>query len=250
MKTLTQADKIRISRWKFAAFAGGSVIILATSGCTTATAPVAHIQKQGNVPAISTPSKQPRATPLPTTVVDTNPADPPKVISKKTAESWNLGTVRLPSSWTPDDFYARVTAAAGEPRTEMSNPRYPSEGSSLSWKFNFPKVKNASIGVLRNTKNKVNELQCVSQGFDPGDAQAETEIATVLDLCASANFPGGQPTQVRRWIAGEEALVLADLRKNPASVAMAPVSRFGTGEYVLSGSKINIYGFTINLFVR
>ena len=105
---------------------------------------------------------------------------------------------------------------------------------------------DAGMEVQRNATN----VQCMAEGFDPGNGQAAQQVSRLFALCASAAFPGARPAVAERWVSRQESLVLADLRAYPrAAEIMSATPTFGTGIYWVEGRYQASYGDLIQLSI-
>lgn len=236
--------------------AGGTLLAAFASGCAGSASraiPSTGTPAAAAAPAAPAGTQGLNGGPRPSSIpLDTNPADPPVVItSENKARYVGLVTNRLPGTWDSRAWYARVAAAVGEPvARELSDPARPAEGSFQYWRPRLADVRDSSITVsFRDTEKVPASIQCVAQGFDPGDDRAVTQIASLFRLCAAADFPGAHPSAVQSWAGREGRLVLKDLQKHPSADVTTPVPAFGTGTYAVSGAKVGAYGFTIEFTI-
>jgi hypothetical protein len=158
----------------------------------------------------------------------------------------------LPTGWDSAAWFARVQAAAGPKGVKHAfaiGSSSPGE-SELGWDWSSPGVKSFSVGAgLEAGKNPI-ALTCDAQGFDPADQQAVEKIASVLELCTSAAFPGARRAAASRWVDREEALMLADLRAKPhAREILSTTPSFGPAVYSLQLGPIQGFGVTFLLKV-
>jgi hypothetical protein len=126
----------------------------------------------------------------------------------------------------------------------------PSRGSRLGWDWSASAVKSFSAGALLDAHQNAVSLNCTAQGFDPASRRAAGQIASVFALCTSATFPGADPSTAARWVAAQEALILADLRARPHVTAiLSATPRFGTAVYWLRAQYNAGYGITFQVNV-
>lgn len=232
------------------------VVALLVAGCSAASGqPASAVAKTS---AAVNPRTPPSGTASGTrrsavsTVVDTNPSDPPLAMSTQSAPPGGYRVAppaqSLPTGWDSAAWIGQAHTAAGSGATEDSH--FAGAGRSVrGWTWHASAVRQLEVGAVLDAQSNPVSLYCNAQGFSPGDSQAARQISAAFALCGSAPVPDGDSSGAGAWVARQVQPMLADLAGLHSGNVRSSSPRFGAETYYLEAFYAATYGYTIELTV-
>ena len=117
---------------------------------------------------------------------------------------------------------------------------------SVGSEWAAPGFRELAFGIGEDSSHTPVTLQCFADGYNAGNAEADSAIEALFRQCASAGFPGADPTESEQWVQGTLANFLEKERKAPHAGVTA-VKEFGDGRYGIGAGYLPTYGLTIEL---
>lgn len=112
-----------------------------------------------------------------------------------------------------------------------------------------PGFRELSFSIGEDKNHTPTSIFCGADGYNAGNAEADSAIEELFRQCASADFPGADTTGPEQWILGTLANFLEKERKAPDASAGTSAKEFGDGHYGIGAGYIPAYGLTIELYI-
>jgi hypothetical protein len=159
----------------------------------------------------------------------------------------------LPTGWkTFSSWDAKLVTMAGAKATVIDRP----DGSEdpgvtiVGRDWTAPGLGELSFSVSEDEDRNPTTISCGVNGYNPGNAGADSAIEELFRQCVSADFPGADTTEADQWMLGNLANFFEHQRKAPHASAGTAVKEFGDGHYAMGTGYIPAYGLLVSTYIE
>jgi hypothetical protein len=135
-----------------------------------------------------------------------------------------------------------------DPATDAGRPASGEDEKGLTWVE--PGFRDLSFGVAEDLSHTPTLISCSADGYNPGDAGADSAIEELFRQCASADFPGADTTVAEQWMLGNLANFFEEQRKAPHARAGSSIKEIGEGRYLMETGYLPPYGLEVILNIE
>jgi len=223
-------------------FAGACLgLCLAAAGCTSSSAGTA-----GGVASTAVPSAG--GSPTATAALGASAAASTSTGAPSVPHYKNLPTGwKTFSSW--DAKLATMAGANAKAIVLHGGAEDPGE-ITVGRDWAAPGFRELSFSIGEDKNHTPTTIACFADGYNAGNAEADSAIEELFRQCASADFPGADTTRSEQWMLGALANFFEKERKAPDVSAGTSIKEFGDGRYGIGAGYIPGYGLSIELSIQ
>ena len=213
-------------------------LCLATAACTSSSAGTA-----GGVAATAVPSVGGSATA--TAALGASAAASPSTGAPSVPHYKNL-----PTGWkTFSSWDAKMVTMAGANAKVIDLPGGADDPGdrTVGRDWAAPGFRELAFSIGEDKNHTPITISCFADGYNAGNAEADSAIEELFRQCASADFPGAETTEPQQWIQETLANFFEKERKAPHASADPSIEEFGDGRYGIGAGYLPTYGLTIEL---
>lgn len=222
-------------------FAAGCLgLCLAAAGCTSSSAGTAGGVASTAVPSAGGP---PTATTAPGASAGT---------SANTGAASVPHLANLPTGWkTFSTWDAKMVAMAGAnaKATVVHDGAEDPGAMSVGSEWTAPGFGELSFSVGEDKNHTPTSIFCGADGYNAGNAEADSAIEELFHQCVSADFPGADTTGPEQWIQGALASFFEKERQAPNASGDTSAKEFGDGHYGIGAGYTPAHGLSIELII-
>ena len=158
----------------------------------------------------------------------------------------------LPTGWkTFSSWDAKMVAMAGpNAKANVVHDGAEDPGAmSVGSEWAAPGFGELSFSVGEDKNHTPTSIFCGADGYNAGNAEADSAIEKLFRQCVSADFPGADTAGPEQWIQGALASFFEKERQAPNAGGDTSAKEFGDGHYGIGAGYTPAYGLSIELII-